>query len=56
MEFVERLSCLLGKQYVFKQKKNYYYNRYLNEYQTKKQVQEWLIAYFEDAVTVEEEF
>ena len=46
MNFIERLSCVFGKQYIFKQSENEYYNRYIEEAQTKEQAQDWLIYKF----------
>ena len=43
MTFIERLSCVLGKQYIFKEKKNKYYNRYTGSHMTKAEAQQWLI-------------
>jgi hypothetical protein len=52
MNFLEKLSCLLGKQYIFKQKKNRYYNKYLSIYQTKLEVQEWLLDMLREEVII----
>ena len=43
MNFIERLSCLLGKQYLFVQENEIYYNRYTNKHITKEQAEEWLL-------------
>ena len=48
MNFLERLSCVLGKQYIFKQSSNMYWNRYIEKYQTKLEVQDWLIEKWQD--------
>jgi len=56
MNFIERLSGCLGKQYIFKQEKNTYWNRYIEEYQTKEEAQDWLIEQFSQMNTdIEEE-
>jgi len=46
MNFIERLSSVFGKQYLYKKSKNKYYNRYINEYQTKEDAQDWLVHKF----------
>lgn len=46
MNFIEELSCVFGKQYLFKQSKDNYYNRYLNLYQSKRGAKDWLIDMF----------
>lgn len=49
MDFIERLSATLGKQYLFKQDDGTYYNRYIGEYQTQEQAEDWLLGVFKDA-------
>ena len=43
MDFLERLSCLLGKQYLFKQDNGIYFNRYISKNQTKTIAEDWII-------------
>lgn len=43
MDFIERLSATLGKQYLFKQDDGTYYNRYVGEYQSQTEAEDWLI-------------
>ena len=42
MDTLERFSCLLDKQYLFKEGKNKYYNRYIMEYQNYENAEDWL--------------
>ena len=46
MTFMERLSSVFGKQYLFKHTKDTYYNRYIDTYQTKEEAQDWLVHKF----------
>jgi len=48
MNFLERLSCVLGKQYIFKQSKDKYWNRYIECHQTKEEVEDWLIEQWQE--------
>lgn len=42
MDFIERLSTIMGKQYLFKQHDGTYYNKYVGEYQSQTEVEDWL--------------
>ena len=55
MNFIERLSCVFGKQYIFKQEKNRYWNRYIDKFQTKEEAQDWLIEEFYELENRDEE-
>ena len=48
MNFLEKLSCIFGKQYLFKETKYTYYNRYTDEYMSKDDAREWLYTMFSD--------
>jgi len=53
MTFIEKLSCIFGKQYLFKDRKDVYYNKWTCTFQSKKESQEWLIEALENEIESE---
>ena len=58
MDFLERLSYILGKQYLFKEDSNpleerHYYNRWTSSLQTAKEAEDWLLEKIEECVEKE---
>lgn len=50
MYFLERLSSIMGKQYLFRQDNGLYYNRMENEYMTKEEAQDWIFTELNELV------
>lgn len=50
LDFIEKLSCILGKHYIYKVRGKIYYNRWTGKHQTKKEAQDWLLKKFSEYV------
>ena len=56
MDFLERLSGILGKQYLFKQDDGTYYNRYECCDMDKEEADDWIFGKLMDEVIIDDTF
>ena len=54
LNILENFSGLLGKQYLFKQDDDTYYNRYTDEYMTEEEATDWLYSELSSIINKEE--